>query len=542
MDDRLAISLSHPAYGVKRWGPDEVDPGDTPSGLTFSTSIPGGYKDCSHAVIRDPLAEHADQRLLADVRVYGAGNRTAWEGRHVQFPRGEWQVNPGAVGHAACLKDDTSFQMVYVDRDLGSWREPARNREVNLLLSNFAPRGFRIAPDVTQGLPALMLEIDGAWTNVLPISLADYDAGSGLRLASLYYDFTASQSGDNWQLFIQARDTDDQSGSLNQSSANLSAAAGSGYFTPATPARFWEMWHYFNAAGGAAGAAYQVVMRKLAAYGNHGLTRRGIDPGGFYVPDIVADIVTRAAPRLTYTRGVNGSIQDDTFIVPHCVFRGGNAGEQAIMDVTKYMLDWEWGVYDEHQFFYRRTDPARLVWEARISEGAKLTPEGEQLEDLWNGVVVLYRDPAGQERMVGPTGSGLESESASLVDKTATNPINAAGYARRWAQLQISEVTTLEGATRVGQLWLQEHSRQQFRGELELVGSVRHPTAGVSPAWAPRAGDYVRVPERPNDPPRRIIETRYAHDTRTNTLALDNALFRTEAILERMGLALVGVI
>ena len=41
---------------------------------------------------------------------------------------------------------------------------------------------------------------------------------------------------------------------------------------------------------------------------------------------------------------------------------------------------------------------------------------------------------------------------------------------------------------------------------------------------------------------RKIIETSYDHDTRTITLTLDNSAYKVEAILERLGVALIGVL
>ncbi len=99
-DDRLSLSITSPDGQVTRWGGDEINSEYVPTDLTFSTSVPGGFRDLSCSLLRG-LNPGFDEGLFRDVRAYGPGNRTAWEGRMAQLPRTNTAVRPGAVGWSA---------------------------------------------------------------------------------------------------------------------------------------------------------------------------------------------------------------------------------------------------------------------------------------------------------------------------------------------------------------------------------------------------------------------------------------------------------
>lgn len=261
---------------------------------------------------------------------------------------------------------------------------------------------------------------------------------------------------------------------------------------------------------------------------------------------MIAHIVGSSAPLLTYSTGASGSIRPVTTTLPHLVFRQPTTGEDAIAQANKFNL-YPWGVYagptGPREFFWKPWDPDELTWEVRLGDGVWFDPAGASAEDSYNGVVVTYRLPDGTERVAGPTGSGFDVTDDTLIDTDPANPVNAHGIPKRWALLDISDVTTDAGATTVGAIYLQERSQAPRRGTLRVTtGQAIHPTAGSRPAWAIKAGDHVSITDHPVSEPRRIIETDYDHDTRTNTLTVDNSSQRLDAILERMGVSLVGVI
>lgn len=552
--DRLSLLVTHADGRTTRWGPDEALPENVPGALQFTTSIPGGYKDLSSSLLRRIGREQTDQALFDDIKVVGAGNEIAWHGRWQRFPRSHadaFDVQPGALGWVSHLRDDQTFSMIYVDRDLSSWRGPGAQRRINLIGGGYAPADPAVHSDNSQ--PALGSTVTGAWAaTALPICEAWYDAGPGNTLGSLYYAWQKGANVDHtlagwsWKTFL----LDDDTAAVYNGTAELKAAGpGTGTLSATTAFRRYALTQLlYSSVGGDANKPYTIDWTCLAVYGNHGLTKRGTGTAttapGLYGSDIVADIVSRAAPRLTYTTGVDGSIEPSSFVVPHFVVRDLGRAEDALLAINKFHFN-EWGVYENRdgqpELFWRTPDADRLCWEARLSEGAHLELEGDDADEIYTGVLVIYRTPDGTTHTVGPPGSRAEATDATLQDTSETNPATMQGLPRI-AQLQISDVTTQAGAAAVGAAFLSEKSQPQRRGSLTVTGHARHPTKGLRPAWAIRAGDYIRVADHSADIPRRIIETRYDHATRQNSLTLDNTVFTIDSLLERLGVSLVGVI
>ena len=553
---RLAITITSADGQLKRLASDEPHATDIPQGLSLSTTIPGGFDTCEFNLARR-LDHPRDIELFDHVRVYGPGNTTVWEGRVVQLPRratDTFEQGVGCVGWSSHLRDDPSFCEVYVDRDLSAWGQTSRVRQLGLINANYSAHQPRpTMRDSSSAQPALGLVFPGRWESpAKPNCEALYDAGPGLEIGAIYFDPAAAASvsfgsGHTWNVQVLVHPTDNPTGTGTGNIASGASAPNfvAQYFEPTTPGRYATMLFRNDATpGGVFGREYSVTMRDVTVYGTHGLTRRGPDPGGFYLSDIVADIVGRTAPLLRFTTGEGGSIETNQFIVTHLVYRDPVTGEEALQRANVFAL-WEWGVYDNREFFWRPPDPNRLCWELRLSDGVHLSNEGEDADGHYNGVVVHYQDPAGVRRVAGPPGSGFDVEHADLQDTSETNPVNRHGIQRRWGRLDISFPCDDDSAVQLGRVWLAEHSIAQHRGQAEITGPVaHHPTKGPRPAYEIRAGDFVRFTDDHGNTsiPRRVIKTHYTHDDDRMVLDLSNTVFKLEAILERMGVAQVGVL
>ena len=122
---QLMIDVAMPGGAHNRWGWDEPKPEDAPSGLTFSTTMPGGFEQLSCTLARQPGRNYPDLAEFSTLTAYGAGGEAAWQGRLQSSPRtsgDQMAITPGAVGWQAALDDDQSARMIYIDIDMTRWQ------------------------------------------------------------------------------------------------------------------------------------------------------------------------------------------------------------------------------------------------------------------------------------------------------------------------------------------------------------------------------------------------------------------------------------
>lgn len=532
--DRLTIAVTHTDGRVTRWAADEPAAENTPGQLTFASSIPGGHKDCTFTLPRSlNPALYSDESLFDDVRVLGPGGTVVWQGRVTQLPRAQddtASLQVQCVGYAASMLDDQSFREIYLDRDLGRWGAPSTGRQTALYTGNYRPQSLERAAD-----GGLRGRVTGPWdATAKPIAEGWYDS-SGVPIGSVYYSLyqTAginASSDANW--FAEIRLATDADGTVYNGTGDIATANGpttvAATVNASTTTRTRAIILSYYDAATTANGAFDLFWRVLKVYGGHGLTLRGTEPdAGFYASDIVADVIARCCPLAQST-----DIDDTSYIVPQAAFLEPTTAEDVVSRMNAFH-QWRWGWWGRSFFFKSRASD--IVWEARLSDGARPAFEGDDAAQVINGVVVTYTDEFGLSKVAGPTGyATADVTSDSLLDESDGNPCNRAGL-KRWAKLTLTAPTNSTGAVQIGAAYLTERNLPSRRGTITLAGWVRHPTAGLLPVSRVRAGDWIKITDLPGDVEREIISATYNHESRTVTLEVGGQVARLDAILERFG-------
>lgn len=537
---RLSINVETPGGAHARWGADDLDPANKPDGLSFGTSIPGGFADMSCTLARDPRRDWPDTEELSDVKVRDPGGEIAWEGRLEKLPDtggSQSQLNPQAVGYQSALDDDSSAAVIYVDQGLSNWQGPSLNRQKNLLAGNFQPNGPSTVVDPADNLPSLALEIDGAWASPnLPICEAWYDAGAAGLISVVFAVFDFNQNGDgNWR-DVMSFSGDDAFGTGLQQAVLTLAGATTEVFSATTPRRYTTLSHWYNnTPAGTDGQQYIAYVRPAVIGNNPGVTIQGgwPTPGiGVLASDVIAHALAKWAPEINFTTGVGGTIQPSGYAIPQLTFLTPGTSSAIIKQAVAYEL-LDWAIWEGPTFYLNeRGESAKARnWRARVGP-AQLQETGPDASRLCNGVVVQYTNTDGTTGTVGPPGSGAQTESSLLLDTDPANPANQDGR-RHWPPLQLS-TTTPDGAIQAGQIFLRVQSITDTSGQASLVGYVQDDKGIWWPAWEARAGDTITFTDARNTNPRRIVSTSYAHSSKTNTLQLDQPPDIMSALLAEM--------
>jgi hypothetical protein len=503
-----------------------------PQGISFKTKRAEGFADASLTLARRIDRDYVDLRLLDSVVISGHDGSIAYEGRVAALPRSmqaTHSLSVQAVGWMAHARD-RKLQEIYVDRDLGAWQPMSSARRAALLAASPAYSIFDPSARTDDGgMPSVSTTLSGTWAN-RAANEAWYDAGAGLKIAAIYYDWAKSPSIDpantNWFWLVYVAST--AAAAALEATSNLRAASSTpGYFSPSARYRYAVLQLDLEAPVGA-GADYEIQWRRPAVYGDHNVPLIGdSDPKGVAASDVIKHVVGKYCPKLN-TAGV----QRTTYPIPQLAFKDRTDPYDAFLEVNKYHL-WQLAVYENRTLSFQPVDMSDYGWEVRLSDpGVTVDLQGDSTETLANGIVVSYQDlTTGTPNVVTP------DDHPELRDPGDSNPATLQGL-KLWTEIQLSSPTDMAGALQIGRAALAEYNQPKSPGTITVKGHIRDRAGHWQQAWKPRAGDRIIIADHANDRPRLVVETDYSDDTKTVSIAVDSSFKRLDAVLDRFGTAL----
>lgn len=526
---------------IFRWSGDERSSEDVPQGIQFRTQRGDGFADMSCVLTRRIDRDYPDLNLMDTIRLVNDDGSIAYEGRLTSNSRSlgdaGHSIQVEAVGWMTHARDRT-FREIYVDRDLGAWTGMGTQRKINLIGTYSVNNTPTVQTDVTTGSPALALTVDGEWTTSpgLPINEAWYDA-RGLEIGSLYYAWRDNGNGSSatWLLNLGLADTDHTETANATGDIHPGASATvSGTLSSTAMTRRFAYAHFLyasNAANAQPGVSFGGWFTVLAAYGAHGLTKRGTgsatSASGFYASDVIANIAQRFCPRLD-----TANVEDTTYAIGQIAWKDATEPYDAFLDLNSFH-DWEFAVWENRSLHFHTPTPLDdYDWEVRLDDpGVRVQLEGDSTERLANGVVVTYTD-----LIHGTTQTVTPEDELSLADTSEANPANVHGI-DKWITVEVPFPTIRDDAIQWGVAALAQFNTPSSPGRITVTGHIRDRQGNWRQGQKVRAGERVVISDHPNDRARRITATSWNHDSRTLEIEVEQDQRRLEVIAARIARA-----
>jgi hypothetical protein len=536
-----------------RWAVDEPRAENVPRDERWSDIMPGGFETLDQTLPRKPSIDYSDLERLSQITRYDASGNVIWQGRLERAPRvsgDQMAISPSAVGYQAHLEDDKSAKVIYVDRDLSGWGGPSPQRRIDL---GAAAGGLIVLWSESIGLTsdyygALVTEIENLTSNGTAsreIAESWYD-GKGCGIGSVAYEYSSNSGGadSNWLTLVFLSDdavaTNLNSGTDHDYAAGPIAAS----VTASGVTKTWALIQSRYGSTFTGDGIWRTQWAKIRVIGDHGLTVRGADVvgtgpdyedrtyTGFYDGDIIGHALSQWCPQVSYT---DESLVTDSFVIPHLAFKDPTTAGEIIKQATRFHLR-DWAVWEGPLFWLHDRNARGTKWRARVGP-TQLEETGPQVDRLWNSIIVQYQDVDGSTRTVGPTGSGVDTESAYLVDDDPENPATKAGIIRR--DLLTMGVSTSEGAIEVGRRFLEQSKVLDSSGRARIVGHVQDDRGVWHPYSHVRAGDQIAFVDANDSSYRRIVKTDKSRSDRSCSIDLDAPPEGLQSLLERLGVVLV---
>jgi hypothetical protein len=529
---RLSVIVkSSTGTPITRWAQDEPNLENVFSGLTFGGEMPGGHKELTLRLARDPKRSYRDLALFNRIEVWTSDGERVWCGTIRQEPTsdGDQQsIEVKAAGDMQFLEDDpTIVGPGFISIDQSRWGEPstARRVEDKTIQLNQNAQVSAVPAGGTGGVPT-PAAIVHAWTSMnnhgatsLDVAESWWDGG-GIEPGAVYAEFDpvkglAAESA--WNNLIVAL-TGDTFASGSEVLADFNGAAGVSGFSVG-PGRTRLLLQDYYTGSVEAEANWEILWRLLKVLGRLGLTPVGEWPNiGFLAKQMLPFIAELAG--LTTDPEL---LEDDDFVITQAWFDTPGTPMSKLIEVTKYGL-LDWFVFGDRILQYRFPGTYGRTW--RLGPGNGPKNSGADATQVFDRLMVSYQDVDGTQKYT------------DLL--TTTDPSNAAAAAGRprGKLLALNGVCTEELALEVRRRAFEELQNLSQSGEVTLTDHVQDEASG---AWYPvsyvQPGDRVR--EQSNGHERKVTSTSYTDESVSNALTIGAPPNGEKAIEERFNARLI---
>lgn len=540
---RVHWEAESPSGRFYRWGADEVNPANIPADERWSDTAPGGFESADVTLARKPKVDYSDLQRLSTIRAIAAGGEIAGEYRLESAPASsgdQMSVASNAVGHQAHLDDNELASFLGLDASLANWEGMSTARQIEVIGDARALGDSGAENDPVSGVPQLKTNLSGHWDGLSPFAESWYDAGAGNAIGRLWRAPTPSSSvsGVTGWIFGDGIHENDQAGGGETEYVNdgtSPAGADADYLIPTTPERWARVFQFFTDSNSGTDGVDYPIFWGLVPYGDHGLPIYGPAPGGLLASDVIAHVVSKFAPLLRFTTGPQGTIRPTNFVIPHLEFRDLTTASQILKGADRFTLN-QWAVWAGPTFHYHEPGMGKK-WHARIGPSG-FQQTGPSVSRLWNAVGVQFQDTSGRTITVGPPGSRVDVESEQLLDRDPENPANQRGLIRGHLLL-MNEVSTPAGGIEVGRRFLEAAKRIDNSGQATFTGHIQDDRGVWFPYHKMRSDDLVSFVDAADTSYRRVVKADRSRSTASVSVDLDAPPESEDALLERLGVALV---
>jgi hypothetical protein len=490
------MTITVPLSVRLRTGVRDIHVTDEIADVSFGSSSPGGYTECTLSLYRPIRFVPAEVTQFSRMYVYDSRTGlTVWEGR-LQDP-GRTAGDDGevyqlvGVGGQAHLQDDTRA-LIYVDTNTESWDQidlTTAGSEVQKIPDTGASTSVE-TPAVTLRIPQGTAVDGGIPSRVVAahrglaaagmvMARVSFDWDAGLTTANITAALYAATEG------VGAADVP-WSATFNTAGGTIARVINSHWLT--TRNRPIIRFHYTGAAapGGPSTDTWWLQFTSLTVrgmlYTQDGTARTA---GANYTVDtvlaseIVADYLGRV---MTSTfDSANATITATSFGIEHLAYPDAVTGEQLLGDLMKFETGYTYHVWESNpandKFRFEWLPwPTAVRYEADVIDGFSAPASGNT---LYNAVAVRWHN-RGTIRVSTRT--------------QAVKELTAAGMTRTGFIDLGDEASTQANAHRTGDQWLAEHQRPTNSGRLIVrVPIVDHLLGRMVSPWELRAGNLIRI-------------------------------------------------